>query len=277
MKIRHLVLVSAALLWISPARATTMVSMSLDQLAQASTAIVQGRVVEQVTGWNSARTQILTISTVAVSHAFKGGAPSTLEIQQIGGTVGNMHAAVAGDVALQAQTEYVLFLEPEHGTSRYHLVGMLQGAYHIYRDATSGEQRVILPMSQIQVGNQLLSGGNPAGTLPLDGLHQYVSTILTSAIEVPHGLNIPVAVASTESRGVGRLHVYGRTTTDLFPNRTLVIPAGSPVEGEAVQSGGTWTIHWDELDIRGLHAQVSATSQELSGNLRGKILVLRLR
>ena len=125
--------------------------------------------------------------------------------------------------------------------------------------------------------NQLISAVNPAGTLPLDGFHKYVTTIVDARIQVPHGLALPVAIISTESRGAGRMHVYGRTTTDLFPNKSLVIPAGTEVEGEAVLNSAMWTINWDELNVRGVHAQISATNQESEGSLRGRSLVLKVR
>jgi len=63
----------------------------------------------------------------------------------------------------------------------------------------------------------------------------------------------------------------------LFPNRKLIIPAGTEVEGEAVLSAAMWTIHWDELNVRGVHAPISATNQESEGSLRGRSLVLKVR
>jgi hypothetical protein len=100
---------------------------------------------------------------------------------------------------------------------------------------------------------------------------------MNTAIQIPHGLKMMVAIASTESRGIGRMHVYGRTTTELFPNKNLIIPTGTEVEGEAVLSSGIWTIHWDEVNVRGVRAQVSATSQESEGSLRGRSVVLSVR
>lgn len=262
---------------VSPARASTIVSMSLDQLTQASSDIVQGRVVDQVSRWNDAHTQIVTLTTLAVSQTFKGNAPSSLQVEQMGGTVGNIRAYVPGDVALQPQTEYILFLEPQPGSSAYRMVGLTQGAYHVYQDATTEEQRVILPLGRVLVANQMMGDGNPAGTVALRGFHKYVANLVGAGIQIPHGLTLPVTVASAESRGVGRLHVYGRTSADLFPNKNLAIPAGSEVEGEAVLAGGTWTIHWDEVNVRGVHAQISATNQEAEGSLRGKFMILNVR
>lgn len=263
---------------ISPGRASTLVSMSLDQLTQASSDIIQAQVVNQVSRWNDSHTQVLTITTVAVSQVFKGNASSTVEIEQLGGTVGNMHVFVPGEITFQPQGEYVLFLEPAPASSRYRLVGMTQGAYRIYLDATTLQGRVILPsFSQLQTQLQSIGAANPPGTLPLAGFHKYVASIVDAGIQVPHGLALSVAIVSTESRGAGRMHVYGKTTTALFPNKSLVIPAGTEVEGAAVLSNALWTIHWDELNVRGVHAQISATNQESGGSLRGRSLVLEVR
>jgi len=263
---------------ISPAGASTLISLSLDQLTQASSDIVQAQVVNQGSRWNDSHSQVLTITTVAVSQVFKGNPPSIMEIEQMGGRVGNMNVFVPGEVILQPQAEYVLFLEPAPASSRYRLVGMTQGAYRIYQDAATHQDRLILPsFSQLEAQRQSGGAGNPPGTLPLEGFHKYVATIVEGRIQVPHGLSLPVAIVSTESRGAGRMHVYGKTTNTLFPNRNLVIPAGTEVEGEAILMGGMWTIHWDELNVRGVHATISATNQESEGSLRGKSLVLQLR
>jgi hypothetical protein len=281
MKMRAWISVTVLAGWlmaISPARASTLVSMSLDQLTQASSDIVQAQVVNHVSRWNDSHTQVLTITTAAVLQVFKGNASSTVEIEQLGGTVGNMHVFVPGEITLQPQGEYVLFLEPAPASSRYRLVGMTQGAYRIYQDATTHQDRVILPsFSQLQTQLQSIGAANPPGTLPLEGFHKYVATMVDAGIRVPHGLALSVAIVSTESRGAGRLHVYGKTTNALFPNKRLVIPAGTEVEGEAVLISALWNIHWDELNVRGVHAPISAINQESEGSLRGRSLVLNVR
>jgi hypothetical protein len=258
--------------------ASTLVSMSLDQLTQASSDIVQAQVINQGSRWNDSHTQVLTITTVGVLQVFKGNASSTLEVEQLGGRVGNMSVFVPGETTLQPQAEYVLFLEPAPATSRFRLVGMTQGAYRIYQDSTTHQNRVILPsLSQLQAQLQWNGAANPPGTLPLEGFHKYVATIVDGGIQIPHGLTLSVAIVSTESRGAGRMHVYGETTNALFPNRNLVIPAGTEVEGEAILVSGMWAIHWDELSVRGVHAPISATNQESEGSLRGRSLILQLR
>jgi hypothetical protein len=73
------------------------------------------------------------------------------------------------------------------------------------------------------------------------------------------------------------MHVYGKTTAQLFPNKDVVIPVGTQVEGEALMSGGSWMIHWDEVSVRGVHAQISAVNHESEGSLRGKNVILKVR
>jgi mannitol/fructose-specific phosphotransferase system IIA component len=109
------------------------------------------------------------------------------------------------------------------------------------------------------------------------GFHKYVSVIVGEGIRIPHGLSLPVSIAYTESRGTGRAHVYGKTTAQMFPNKTVVIPAGTEVEGDATLTGGSWTIHWNEVNVRGVHAEISATNNESLGNLRGRNVILNVR
>jgi hypothetical protein len=267
---------AAALGCVAQAQATSMVSMSMVQLTQASSDIVQARVVSQVSQWNATHTRIETITTLDVSQALKGNAGSTIEVHQNGGTVGPVTQSVMGDVYLRAQGEYVLFLEPD-SPSAFHVVGLSQGAYPIYGDAGSQNERVVLPLNQSAVQAQVTGGGNPAGTVPLAGFHKYVSVIVGAGVQIPHGVSLPVAIAYAESRGVGRAHVYAKTTAQIFPNPTSVIPTGTEVEGEAILSGELWTIRWDEVNIRGVHAAISATSIQPAGGLRGRNVILSVR
>ncbi len=261
----------------SVARASALISMSLEQLTEASSEIVQGQVAGQVSRWNDSHTQIVTLTSFHVVQAYKGDAASQVVIEQMGGKVGNTSVFVPGEMAFKPQGDYVLFLEPATA-SRYRLVGMTQGAYRIYRDAATHQDRVILPSyNRMQAELESLGPEDPAGTLPLAGFHKYVAAIVDQGIRVPHGLALPVAIVSTEACGAGHMHVYGKTTTVLFPSKSLVIPAGTEVEGEAVLLSAMWTIHWDELNVRGVHAPISATNEEKEGTLRGRNLILQVR
>lgn len=278
MKLRIAILVLAAASLAAPVAASTLVAMSLEQLTEASSTIVQGRVAAETCRWNDSRTQIVTLTSITVERAYKGTPTPTVTIEQMGGTVGNMSVFIPGEMTFQPQGEYVLFLEPASSGSSYRVVGMTQGAYRIYRDATTNQDRVILPsFSHLQAELQSIGPSDPPGTLPLAGFHKYVSGVVEQGIHVPHGLALSVAIISTEPRGAGRLRVYGKTTTAIFPSHSLVIPAGTEVEGEAVLLSAMWTIHWDELNVRGIHAAISASNKETEGTLRGRSLVLQVR
>ncbi len=282
MKIRVLLLV--AILggtMARPARATTLVRMSLEQLSQASTAILRGHVLSQESRWNDRHTQIVTLTMVAVDQAVKGHPPSTVVIEQLGGTVGNIRSRVAGTVHFYPQADYLLFLEPA-GTdiSKFLVVGMRQGAFRIYRDATTQEERVIRPFSGVYDGSQAGQGSLAvsAQTLPFSQFRQQLSTALSGPMVIPRGASIPLAIESTESRGTGRIRVLGRTTADVFPTSTLVIPANSPVQGTGQLVSGVWRIRWTELSIRGLRADIIATSEEpRAETLKGRLMIIKVR
>ena len=275
MKLRTFVLAVAMGFWLAPpAGATTLVRMSLSQLAQASSTIVQGHVVAQTVRQNAAHTRIMTYTTVQLDKALKGQPPSTLTIEQPGGTIGNVHVRVPGTAFLRPQTDYILFLEAAKGqTETYHMVGMMQGAFRVYRDRNGVQRRVVLPLGALSTG----SGSKTLSQSPALGEFQMtVSGALAAPIVIPPGTLLPVVIDSTEFRGAGQAVVVGRTTSDLFPSKAVVIPAGSQVVGTAQREGTKWKIYWNSVSVRGRQAHLSGAS-EVSGSLKGRALVVEAR
>lgn len=280
MKTRALLLV--ALLGITtarPARATTLVRLSLDQLVQASTVIARGHVLSQESLWTPDHRRIITLTTFAVAQALKGSPSATLVVQQLGGTVGNIRLHVSGNPRFHTDTDYLLFLENARvDASKYLVVGMMQGAYRIFRDQTTREERVISPVMSYLMGPAHGAPKPSELTMPLGAFRQQVVEAQARPIVIPRGTAIPVAIETTESEGVGRLRVRGRTTRDLFPSPAVVIPAGSDMEGTARVMSGLWSIHWTELSIRGARVEINATSEApRTGTLRGSTLVMEVR
>jgi hypothetical protein len=264
-----------------PASATTLVRMSLDQLAEASTEIVRAHVVSQQTAWNPQHTRIYTYTTLALDQTYKGDPPSFPVIQQPGGTVGKTRVFVAGTVQFHAQTGYLLFLERSSADpSQFLLVGMVQGAYRIYRDDKTQEEKLILPLGSLTRGSPA-SGPGSALAGPVVPVHQFqrdISASLSSPLSIPQGTAIPVAIKSAQSTGVRRMDVRGRTTSDLFPNSGLVIPAGSAISGMAERVGDSWMISWTEVSIRGKQVLLSARNTEPAATtLQGRTLVVNVR
>ncbi len=265
----------------APASATTLVRMSLDQLAEASTEIVRAHVVSQQTAWNPQHTRIYTYTTLALDQTYKGDPPSSPVIQQPGGTVGKTRVFVAGTVQFHTQTGYLLFLERSSAdTSKFLLVGMVQGAYRIYRDEKTQEEKLILPLGSLTRGSPAPGPGSVLAG-PVVPVHQFqrdISASLSSPLSIPQGTAIPVAIKSAQSAGVRRMDVRGRTTTDLFPNSGLVIPIGSAISGTAERVGDSWMISWTEVSIRGKQVLLSARNTEPAvRTLEGRTLVVNVR
>ena len=277
MKIRPIFLAVVLGLWLSPpAGATTLVRMSLSQLAQASSTIVQGQVVAQSSRVNASRTRIMTYSTVQIEKTLKGQPPSTLIIEQPGGTVGNVHLHVPGTAYLRPQAQYILFLEPVAGSSAtFHMVGMMQGAFRVYRGRNAAQLRVLLPLGDLSTGTQV---GTLGQSPSLGEFQQKISGALAAPIVIPPGAIVPVVIVSTEFQGAGQTVVVARTTSDLFPSKAVVIPAGSQVVGNAQREGTNWKIYWNSVSIRGTPAHFSATSKiSAAEGLKGQAMTIQTR
>ena len=257
--------------------ATTLVRLSLEQLSQASSAIVRGRVVSQESRLSANGKQVVTLTTIAVEQSMKGRPSATLVVEQPGGAVGNRRVRVAGTIQFRPETRYMLFLEPStSGEGRFRMVGMLQGAYRILRDERTQGERVIRPLGSVFYGSGR-RGATPAA-LSTGEFHRQLSAAISAPITVPRGTAMPVSIIATASRGAGRLRVEARTSVDIFPSATVVIPAGSVVEGTAQRSGTNWQIHWTTLNIRDQQVGIDAESEEPAGaSLRGRVLVVKVR
>lgn len=262
------------LCFLQTARATTLVHMSLEQLSQASSDIVRGRVVAQASAWNASHTLIDTITRIAVDQRIKGQAPQFVHIEQPGGKIGNLRVYVPGTVHFLPGGRYFLFLEPNRATpSHYLVVGMIQGAYRIYQDAATGEERVIRPM-----GSMFYGPARPlvTPTAPLKEFRQEMSSAVSTPPVVPAGTLIIMIIQTVQMNGVGNLEITGRTTTEIFPNAHAVIPAGSLVKGVAQEQSGSWAIHWTDVVVRGTRVGISAASKApAQESLQGKTISFR--
>ena len=268
-------------LGVARASATTM---SLEQLVQASTDIVRGQVAGQESRYNETNTQIVTFTTIVVGERIKGQAPATVVVEQPGGTVGNIRSDVAGTVRFHEGGDYLLFLEPARlNASRRLVVGMMQGAYRIYRDATTNEDRVIQPSSKPVERDETRASepaaDPPAGaeTIPLNQFRQRLSAAMAAPLVVPRGISIPIVIETTEFEGVGRMRVVGRTTADLLPNSKTAIPAGSTVEGSAQRWQGAWKVYWSQVSVHGVSIPISGSSEELGESLRGRSMMVKVK
>lgn len=259
------------------ASATTLVRMSLDQLAQAASEVIKGHVVSQASQWNAAHTEIVTLTTIAVDSNQKGNTPSTVVVQQLGGTVGHYRVYVPDTVHFFPDAKYMLFLEHvPSSSSNYQIVGMMEGAYRIYSDQRTGQERVINPAGYYFNGASTGSASRVSQSsfsMPLSQFQQQVSSAMAKPVKIPSGTAIPLTISSASFNGTGRILVEGQTTRDLFPSKDVVIPAGSLVDGWGSEASGQWIVHWTSISIRGRQVNFTATSQmPLGSHLQGAAL-----
>lgn len=282
MKTRALALIALALcLAALPAFATSLVRLSLDQLTQASSAVLQGHVISQTSQWNAQHTEIITLTTLAVDQNIKGATPATVVVRQLGGTIGRLRVAVPGEMHFYPQARYELFLQPsESNPAHFLLVGMREGAYRIYTDPVTHQERVINPMGgAVYRQAQSVSGGSAEPvTMPLDQFQQKVSSAVAATITIPSGTAIPLTVRSVSYAGVGRIQIEAVASADVYPNAHLIIPTGSLIDGWGQESGGQWTLHWTEVSIRGARARITASSSTTgAANLQGAHFTIVVR
>ena len=121
------------------ANGTTLLRLSLAQLANTAQAIVRARCVGNTTGWDAG--EIWTFSSFEAEEVWRGAPPAQFTVRLLGGRVGNLTSNVSGVPRFQAGEDVVLFLEP---TPRgdYSVVSWEQGTFRIQRDSALGTESV---------------------------------------------------------------------------------------------------------------------------------------
>ena len=159
------------------ADASRVVHMTAAQMADNSALVVSGRVVGVESFWNEKRTKIFTRTTVAVDQTYKGGRTASVEVIQLGGTVGNIRVTVEGGLKWARGEEVLLFLEP-YDSGRYQVSGLSQGKFLIERDPVTGERYVSRAASE---GVELIQAEGeavPDGRLEKVPLERFVSEVI---------------------------------------------------------------------------------------------------
>lgn len=114
--------------------ATTVVPMTVEELAQGATHIVEGQALRTWSAWNPQHTLIYTYTSFAVSRTLKGTAPAVVTVKQPGGSAGGFTQTVWGVHQLQAGEKALLFLRPSVAADgTLVIVGLMQGQFRIYQ------------------------------------------------------------------------------------------------------------------------------------------------
>jgi len=143
------------------ASATTIIPLSVEELAGKSTNIFRGNAAETWTAWNPQHTLIYTYTRFQVTKSLKGQAQQTVTIKQIGGRVANTVQKVAGVRHFTPGEQDLLFLQPSKDNDGTFIVtGLMQGNF-LVRRAASGQMLVsngVPEVSKLEVNSGVISG-----------------------------------------------------------------------------------------------------------------------
>jgi hypothetical protein len=141
---RRFLMVVANLLLIATqpvSQATTLMRMSLAQMARTAQVIVRARCVSNATLWDEG--EIWTRTTFDVEESWSGPAGSRqLAVRLLGGSLGNISSRVSGIPRFQPGEDTVLFLEPSRNGD-FAIVSWQQGTFRIRQNAAMGAEIVV--------------------------------------------------------------------------------------------------------------------------------------
>lgn len=130
-----------ALIGASTATATTVLKLSMKDLARKSDAVVVARVEDEVARYDTNK-EIYTFVTLRVLDPVKNSRKDDLiTIRQLGGVVDNIASVVPGMPTFKKGEEVVVFLTQKDPAGYPWVMGLQQGKYSVRTDA-NGMQRV---------------------------------------------------------------------------------------------------------------------------------------
>ena len=127
------------------AQATTVVTLTFEQLVNESQSVIYGRVSDVRSQWTADRRFIESVVTVEILRGLKGGARESIAFTVPGGQVGNYLNLIPG-APLLAPGDLAVFFLTAQGARMPVTTGLTQGVYRVRRDAASGEMLVVPPV-----------------------------------------------------------------------------------------------------------------------------------
>jgi hypothetical protein len=119
---------------ITQGRATTIRPMSVEQMTQVASSVVEAHALNSWSAWNAQHTIIYTYTRVQVVNTLKGSPESYMLVKQIGGAAEGYAQQVAGVRHLQPGEDAVLFLYQNNSEPGTHvIVGLMQGQFRASR------------------------------------------------------------------------------------------------------------------------------------------------
>jgi hypothetical protein len=160
------------------ALATSLEQLTLDEMAQKSTAIVRARVTGSHSGIHAAN--IYTYFELQVIETWKSAGQKTTEVAIPGGVADGIRQSVTGAPELKPGQEYVLFL----WTSRSGLtqvIGLSQGLFQLSEEGSGKAVAKRPASSELMVDRSGLPVDDRAVSMPLQDLRTQVRQALASA------------------------------------------------------------------------------------------------
>jgi hypothetical protein len=160
-------MIAALLVCGAAALGTTVIPMSVEEMTQSASHIVEVQAISSRAAWNEQHTLIYTYTTFKITRALKGDASTTLIVKQLGGSAEGYTQKVSGVHHAQAGEEALLFLRPSAaGDGTYAIVGLIQGHFRMLRDRAG----------QVMVSNGIAS----AETVERGGaVHEFTGSPMT--------------------------------------------------------------------------------------------------
>lgn len=128
--------------------ATTLVRLSLDQLAAGADGVARVRCLSAESRWENG--SIWTVTTAEVVESMKGKLPAVITVRLPGGRAGHFTATVDGTPKFHPGDEAILFLEASRAGG-YTVAGWVEGTLRIARDARTGGETVTQDSSAFAV------------------------------------------------------------------------------------------------------------------------------
>jgi len=124
-------------------QATTVIAPRFETLVDRAELIFTGQVIGQRSEWknNNGQRSIITLVTFAVQQIHKGHAESTVTLQLLGGTIGDVTLEVADIPKFKTGERVVLFIEG-NGLAASPVIGFFHGKFSVRPDA-SGRDTVL--------------------------------------------------------------------------------------------------------------------------------------
>ena len=157
-----------------PSSAATLAPVGFEQLVAESAVIVRAEVLNVHSQWRDADegSPIVTRVVLRVLQALKGAPGPQLELELLGGTVGDRTLTISDMPTFVVGEQAFLFLAP--GRSISPLVGFSAGRWPIRRDAFTGREYVTTPSgtplsnpSDVGRRSTSLSGLRPRGAVAM--------------------------------------------------------------------------------------------------------------